>query len=252
MSLSRRERVLIFTAVLALLAACFVWFMYLPQQARIDAAQADQAQLKQEKTRLEAIRKKQEVTTPVNNDLAIVNEQLPAQQEMIPVLKFLDKSTQKCDVYFTSLEYKGAKEDEKEETKTLTFTVETSGSIFDLIDFLKELLSSPRFISVEDVALTASKAEKTNAADIEEREPVYYIAPPGIPQAKLDRVKIEIEEEEETVSQVEQPVADSFIPDEFTMKVTINAYYYPDQPANPDQKKTANDGTEKKDDQGRI
>ena len=57
-------------------------------------------------------------------------------------------------------------------------------------------------------------------------------------------------------SQLEQRVAESFIPDKFDMKVTINAYYVPEQPINgedsggtqtdapTDQTKNADDDSE--------
>ena len=231
MSLSQREKTLIVIAVYALAIFCFVMFLYLPGQAKIAALQADNQQLTQEQTRLEAIRQKQEQSKPVDetSDLAMVKEQLPTEQEMIPVLKFLDETTNKCDVELASLEYRGAREDEGA-ARTLTFAVETSGSIFDLIDFLQQLLASPRFISVADISLNACKAENTSDSE-KESTPTYYIAPPGIPQAKLERVKVEVEEVESDGAP-ERRVADSFIPDQFDMKVTINAYYYPEEPAN--------------------
>lgn len=151
---------------------------------------------------------------------------------MIPVLKFLDESTPKCDIELSSLEYRGAKEGEEGQTRSLTFAVDTSGSIFDLIDFLQELQTAPRFISVADVSLNACKSEQSSTAEDGESTPTYYIAPPGIPQAKLDRVKIEIVEEKAANEQPERRVADSFTPDEFDMKVTIIAYYAPEQPVN--------------------
>ncbi len=216
MNLSPRERTMIVVAAYALAFFCFIWFLYLPLQSRTADLQADNQQLIQEKTRLEAIRKKQEQQTPVSegSELAAVNQQLPAQEELIPVLKYLNESSKKCGVELGSLEYRGSKESDGEEARILTFAVETSGSIFDLIDFLQQLLEAPRFIDSE-----------------KESTPTYYIAPPGIPQAKLERVKVEVEEVESDGAP-ERRVADSFIPDQFDMKVTINAYYYPEEPAN--------------------
>lgn len=232
MNLSPRERTMIVVAAYALAFFCFVWFLYLPLQSRTADLQADNQQLIQEKTRLEAIRKKQEQQTPVSegSELAAVNQQLPAQEELIPVLKYLNESSKKCGVELGSLEYRGSKESDGEEARILTFAVETSGSIFDLIDFLQQLLEAPRFISVADISLNACKAENTSDSE-KESTPTYYIAPPGIPQAKLERVKVEVEEVESDGAP-ERRVADSFIPDQFDMKVTINAYYYPEEPAN--------------------
>ena len=229
MSLSQREKTLMVIAVYALAIFCFVMFLYLPGQAKIATLQADNQQLTLEQTQLEAILQKQEQSKPVDEtiDLAMVKEQLPTEQEMIPVLKFLDETTNKCDVELASLEYRGAREDEGA-ARTLTFAVETSGSIFDLIDFLQELLAAPRFISVANVSFNACKAENISGS-VEESIPTYYIAPPGIPQAKLERVKVEIEEAQPS-GETNQRVADSFIPDQFDMKVTINAYYSPEQP----------------------
>lgn len=236
MNLSPRERTMIVVAAYALAFFCFVWFLYLPLQSRTADLQADNQQLIQEKTRLEAIRKKQEQQTPVSegSELAAVNQQLPAQEELIPVLKYLNESSKKCGVELGSLEYRGSKESDGEEARILTFAVETSGSIFDLIDFLQQLLEAPRFISVADISLNACKAE--NTSDSNESTPTYYIAPPGIPQAKLERVKIEIEEPD---SEPDKRVADSFIPDQFDMKVTINAYYSPEDPDQAAESNTA-------------
>jgi len=231
MSLSQREKTMVVIAVYALAFFCFVWFLYLAQQDRTASLQAENQQLSQEKMRLEAIRKKQEQQAPVSEggELTSVKEQLPTQEEMIPVLKYLNDSSKECNVELASLEYRGTKKDEGA-ARTLTFAVETSGSIFDLIDFLQQLLASPRFISVADISLNACKAENTSDSE-KESTPTYYIAPPGIPQAKLERVKVEVEEVESDGAP-ERRVADSFIPDQFDMKVTINAYYYPEEPAN--------------------
>ena len=73
---------------------------------------------------------------------------------------------------------------------------------------------------------------KIPATPEKESTPTYYIAPSReFPQAKLERVKGEVEEVESDGAP-ERRVADSFIPDQFDMKVTINAYYYPEEPAN--------------------
>ncbi len=236
MSLSQREKTMVVIAVYALAFFCFVWFLYLPQQDRTASLQAENQQLSQEKMRLEAIRKKQEQQAPVSEggELTSVKEQLPTQEEMIPVLKYLNDSSKECNVELASLEYRGTKKDEGA-ARTLTFAVETSGSIFDLIDFLQQLLASPRFISVADISLNACKAENTSDSE-KESTPTYYIAPPGIPQAKLERVKIEIEEPD---SEPDKRVADSFIPDQFDMKVTINAYYSPEDPDQAAESNTA-------------
>ncbi len=230
MSLSQREKTMVVIAVYALAFFCFVWFLYLPQQDRTASLQAENQQLSQEKMRLEAIRKKQEQQAPVSEggELTSVKEQLPTQEEMIPVLKYLNDSSKECNVELASLEYRGTKKDEGA-ARTLTFAVETSGSIFDLIDFLRELLAAPRFISVANVSFNACRAESISGSSDEESIPTYYIAPPGIPQAKLERVKVEIEETQ-TSGDTNERVADSFIPDQFDMKVTINAYYSPEQP----------------------
>jgi len=238
MNLSPRERTMIVVAAYALAFFCFVWFLYLPLQSRTADLQADNQQLIQEKTRLEAIRKKQEQQTPVSegSELAAVNQQLPAQEELIPVLKYLNESSKKCGLELASLEYRGAKGDEGA-ARTLTFAVETSGSIFNLIDFLQQLMAAPRFISVADISLNACKAENTSDSE-KESTPTYYIAPPGIPQAKLERVKVEVEEVESDGAP-ERRVADSFIPDQFDMKVTINAYYSPEDPDQAAESNTA-------------
>jgi len=260
MSLSQREKTMVVIAVYALAFFCFVWFLYLPQQDRTASLQAENQQLSQEKMRLEAIRKKQEQQAPVSEggELTSVKEQLPTQEEMIPVLKYLNDSSKECNVELASLEYRGTKKDEGA-ARTLTFAVETSGSIFDLIDFLQQLLAAPRFISVADISLNACKAENTSDSE-KESTPTYYIAPPGIPQAKLERVKVEVEEVESDGAP-ERRVADSFIPDQFDMKVTINAYYSPEQPASAAESKAsakadtapeAGEGAENDDSEGRI
>ena len=238
MSLSQREKTMVVIAVYALAFFCFVWFLYLPQQDRTASLQAENQQLSQEKMRLEAIRKKQEQQAPVSEggELTSVKEQLPTQEEMIPVLKYLNDSSKECNVELASLEYRGTKKDEGA-ARTLTFAVETSGSIFDLIDFLQQLLAAPRFISVADISLNACKAENTSDSE-KESTPTYYIAPPGIPQAKLERVKVEVEEVESDGAP-ERRVADSFIPDQFDMKVTINAYYSPEDPDQAAESNTA-------------
>lgn len=261
MMLSQREKGLIVLAVFTLAIFVFIRFIYLPGQDRIADLEATNQQLAQEQLRLAAILQQQDEGLPVeeSSDLDLVSEQLPTQEEMIPVLRFLDESTRKFDVELSSLEYRGAKEGEEGQTRTLTFTVDTSGSIFDLTDFLQELLTAPRFISVADVSLNGRKVERNSVATEEENIPTYYIAPPGVPQAKLERVKVEIVDELSNGSQLEQRVAESFIPDKFDMKVTINAYYVPEQPINGEDSggtltDAPTDQTEKSDDdsEGRI
>ena len=108
-----------------------------------------------------------------------------------------------------------------------------------------ELEKAERLISVEDVSFNAVKAEAQETAEaVEPGPPAYYIAPPGIPEAKLQRIKFEVVEEKETpVVDSEKPVAGSFDPGKFEMKLTINAYYAgPDKVA---ESKTTDDSGNK-------
>jgi len=230
MNLSPREKTLVVIAIYAWVLFCFVRFLYLPQHTELTTLQAENQQLTQEKMRMEASMQKQgqQASANVGSELAAIKEQLPIQEEMIPVLKYINYSIQECDVELTSLEYQGVKENE-EAVRTLTFVVEITGSIFNLVDLLQQLLAAPRFISVADISLDACHMGNTSVTE-EEKTPIYYIVPPGIPSAQLEKVKVNVEEVES--GEGNPRVADSFLPDQFYMKLTINAYYLPEQLAN--------------------
>ncbi len=230
MNMTNRNQILILGTVIILVVFAFFRFAYMPNREEIQSLSSTQQDLQQQKERLEKVVKK---TPAARQDLeqkfANLNKRLPTEDELVPLLTILDDSCKKYKVPLSSLDYKGAEQKSPNGSQTLVFTVATKGKVSQLFDFLNELETNQRLISVLDVSLSAVKAEqtKTTAAAVESGPPAYYIAPPGMPQAKLQRVTFEIADTEEVVAntQAEVPVAASFVPDSFEMKITINSYY---------------------------
>ncbi len=232
MNISRRDQILLLGLIMVLAAFAFFRFSYMPAREEIQSLSATRQELQQEKENLEKVA----LQTPaarqdVEQKFANLNKRLPTEDELVPLLTILDNSCKKFKVPLSSLDYKGAEQKDANGAQTLVFTVGIKGKVSQLFDFLNELENNQRLISVLDVSLNAVKAEQQNTTTVESGPPAYYIAPPGMPQAKLQRVTFELEETEPAVSQAEIPVAASFVPDSFDMKITINAYYAAQSPA---------------------
>lgn len=248
MNLSRRDQILlIFLIAVSLMGVGFYCLIYLPLSQEIQTFTESNQQLQMEKERLQVQIKKGLVKTEDTEDeFAYLNKRLPTEDEMIPLLTMLDKTVGKYKLPFVSLDYKGAEKADATGVQTLVFTISTRGKMMLLLDFLNDLENAERIISVEDVSFNAVKVEKEEPTEKVEAEvgaetelgpPAYYIAPPGIPEAKLQRVKFEVAEKKESTTSgsapapapadIERPVAESFIPDSFEMKVTIKTYYAP-------------------------
>ena len=226
MNITKRDQALLLGMVIILIAFAFFRFVYMPNRGEIQSLSTTRQELQQEKERLETVVKKSPATLKDNTEkFANLNKRLPTEDEVVPLLTVLDNSCKKYKIPLASLDYKGAEQKEPSGAQTLVFTVGSKGKISQLFDFLNELETNQRLISVLDVSLTAVKAKKVNTSVDENNPPAYYIAPPGIPQAKLQRVIFEVEEAAEAPGEAEQPLAASFIPDSFDMKITINAYY---------------------------
>lgn len=256
MNISKRDQYLLMGLVIIVAIFVFVRFIYMPAQEEIQTLKTTQKELQQEKKQLE----KMIPQTSADKDKTemknvTLNQRLPKEDEMVPLLTVLDNSCKKYKVPLISLEYRGAeaKKDEQSQSgaQTLVFTVTTKGKVSQLFDFLNALENEQRLISVLDVSLNAVKIEKIDVATDENEPPAYYIAPPGMPEAKLQRVKFEVEETEESTD-ANQPVAVTLVPDTFEMKITINTYYAPEattiQPQKDADKAGSNDSTSKQDD----
>ncbi len=248
MNLSRRDQALLVFLIVVLCGFVFFWFVYLPVNKEIQTLTAHNEQLQIDKERLQVqIKKGPAKTEDAEDKFAHLDKRLPTEDEMIPLLTMLDETIGKYNLPFASLDYKGAEKPSETGAQTLVFTIGTKGRLMLLLDFLNDLENAERLISVEDVSFNAVKAENVEKQEtaVDPGPPTYYIAPPGIPEAKLQRIKFEVVEEKETTSATttdsERPVAESFMPDNFEMKVTINAYYAtPDKVAengNADAKK---------------
>jgi len=255
-NLSQRDQALLVFLIVILIGFGFYRLLYLPINEEIKTITASNQQLQMEKESLQAKVKKVPAKPEQTEDKnANLNKRLPTDDEMIPLLTMLNETVGKHNLPFASLDYRGEekpsnlieqalaeiipqKESKKEKehesgVKTLVFNIGTKGQITQLLNFLDELEKAERLISVEDVSFNAVKAEAQETAEVvEPGPPAYYIAPPGIPEAKLQRIKFEVvEEKAETPTESEKPVADSFMPGIFEMKMTIKAYYAPDKTA---------------------
>lgn len=226
MNLSRRDQALLAFLVIILIGFIFYRLVYVPINQEIQTITESNQELQLDKQRLEVEVKKGPAKTEETKDkFAHLDKRLPTEDEIIPLLTMLDETTGKHNLPFASLDYKGAEKPGETGAQTLVFNIGTKGKIMQLLDFLHELESAERLISVEDVSFSGVKAEAVVETDAEEPgPPAYYIAPPEIPQAKLKRIRFEIVEEKETKTDIERPVADSFMPDNFEMKLTIKTY----------------------------
>ncbi len=226
MNITKRDQILLLGMIIIIITFAFFRFVYMPTREEIQTLSTTQQELQQEKKHLETVAKKpQNVRKDIEQKFANLNKRLPTEDELVPLLTALDDSCKKFQVPLTSMDYKGAEQKDPSGAQTLVFTVATKGKITQLFDFLNELETNQRLISVLDVSLTALKAEKVDTSTVESGPPTYYIAPPGMPQAKLQRVTFEIKDTAEVANEAEIPVAASFAPDRFEMKITINAYY---------------------------
>lgn len=233
MDLSRRDQALLAFLIVILIGFAFYRLLYLPISQEIQTLTESNQQLQMEKERLQVEGKKEPAKTEETEDkFAHLDKRLPTQDEIIPLLTMLNDTIGKHGLPFASLDYKGAEKPSETGAQILVFNIGTKGKIMQLLDFLNDLENAERLISVEDVSFSGVKAEKQET-DVEEEPgpPTYYIAPPGIPEAKLQRIKFEVVDEKETTTDSEKPVAESFMPDHFEMKITIKAYYAGDDKA---------------------
>ena len=228
MNLSRRDQYLLALLVVILIGFGFFRLAYMPMSKEIKTVIATNQQLQLDKQELQAqVKQHPKKTEETEDKFAHLNKRLPTEDEMIPLLTMLDETTGKYGLPFASLDYKGAEKPDETGAQTLVFAIGTKGKIAELFNFLDELEKAERLISVEDVSFNAVKTEaQVTAEAVEPGPPAYYIAPPGIPEAKLQRIKFEVVDgAAELSTQSERPVADSFMPGKFEMKMTIKAYY---------------------------
>ncbi|HNX27972.1 MAG TPA: type 4a pilus biogenesis protein PilO [Syntrophomonadaceae bacterium] len=228
MNISRRDQGLLVVLIILLLGLAFYRFVYAPAGEDIKAATASNQELQLEKQRLTEVINAPAKPGDAEDKFTNLDKRLPTEDEMIPLLNLLDETIAECDLPFASLDYKGA-EPNPSGVQTLVFTVGVKGSVYQLLNLLTMLENSDRLISVEDVSFTGVKLEQQQAgvSEAESGPPVYYIQPPGIPEAKLQRIKLEVVQEETptAAAEPEQPVASSFLADNYDMKFTIKAYY---------------------------
>jgi len=247
MKLSRRDQSLLALMVIILIGFGFYWFVYLPMNKDIKTFSSSNQELQTQIKDLQTQVKKAPTSTGSTEDrFAHLDKRLPTGDEMIPLLTMLDETAGKHKLPFASMDYRGAEQPDATGAQTLVFSMSTKGKITQLLEFLDDLEKAERLISVEDVSFDALKIEtqQTAAVEVEKGPPTYYIAPPGIPEAKLQRIKFEVVEEKETpVVDSEKPVASSFDPGKFEMKLTINAYYAGPDKAN--KSKTTDDSDNK-------
>lgn len=232
MVLSRRDQGLLVFLVILLLGVAFYRFVYEPTSKEITSIAADNQQLELEKQRLTVIKNTTPTSTPKDQEdlFAGLDKRLPLEAELIPLLTMLDETIADCKLPFASLDYKGA-ETNPAGAQTLFFTVGVKGSVYQLFNLLTQLEDADRLVTVEHISFTGVKVEpKSESSEGESSPPVYYIEPPGIPEAKLQRIKVEVVQEESDSAEEsqEKPVAQSFLKNNYDMKLTIKSYYAAD------------------------
>lgn len=228
MNISRRDQGLLVIMILLLLGAGFFRFVYMPKSQEIQTLNAASHELELEKMRLTEIKNAPVKPGEGEDEFAHLDKSLPSQEELVPLLTLLDDTITECKLPFGSLDYKGASAG-PDGVNTLVFNVGVKGSVYQLLNLLTKLENTERLISVGDVSFSGVKKEapQSSAVESEGSPPVYYIEPPGIPEAKLQRIKLEVvaEETQSSASEPEKPVASTFLADNYDMKITIKAYY---------------------------
>lgn len=228
-NLSRRDQILSGFLILLIIGLIFFRFLFLPTNQEIKSFSQENLELKAEIKNLEA---QIEQTPPKQKDseesYADLDIRLPSDGDMIALLSFLDDTSAQYGLYLDSIDFRGAEELDEVDANNLVFNIATKGAINSLLKYLHELENADRLISVGDVSLDALKIEKLSSQDasLEPKAPSYYISPPGIPEAKLQRIKLEVVEEENyDYSEAEKTVASGIDKGNYALKLTIRAYY---------------------------
>lgn len=235
MQISRRERILMFIGLYVIMAMAFIWFFYLPQSEEVETLKNNNQALTIEKQNLAAQHQKlkREQASPVSAEVQNLHLRIPDDQELLPLLKFIDQTTAECKIPFVSVEYQASESTEKApaEVRIVTFRVGTSGNIYGLIDFLRKVKEAPRLMAIEDIRFNACKAESGGAApvEVESGPPAYYIPPPDVPEAKLERVRFIIQEVPQQPTQANKVTrqAESIVAGQYDLGFTVVAYYAP-------------------------
>lgn len=238
MQISRRERILLFVALYVVMSFAFIWFFYLPQSEEMETLKSNNQTLTIQKQKLAAQHRKQqqEKASPESLQAQDLKARVPEETELIPLLKFIDQTTIDCNIPFISVGYQADKGDKNApaEVRIVTMDVGTTGNIYDLVEFLRRLKAAPRLMAVEDIRFQAMKLESGGssapAPQAESGPPAYYIPPPDVPEAKLERIRFIIEEKEtQSAPAVSRNAtqAESIAAGQYTMSFTVVAYYSP-------------------------
>ncbi len=226
MNLSQRDKVLLVFLIIILLGAGFYFLSYAPTSKEINLLASANRDLQKEVVNLQ---------TEINNspppqdvgEGETIDNRLPNEDEMIPLMTMLNETLNKNQLPFKSFDYRGTDKISDNGVWGMTFVITTTGKLIPLLDFINELENAERLISIEDVSFNGVKADTiSEISDSEAGPPTYYIAPPGIPEGKLQRIKFEIvDAPDEIAADTEKPVAGTFELDVFDMRLTIKAYY---------------------------
>lgn len=226
MNLSKRDRNLLAFLIIVLLGAGFYFLSYAPTSKEITVLASANRDLQKEAIDLQ---------TEINNapppaeldGKETIDNRLPNEDEMIPLMTMLDETLTKDKLPFKSFDYRGTDKVTDNGVWGMTFVITTTGKLIPLLDFINELENAERLISIENVSFSGVKAERDpELSEAEAGPPAYYIAPPGIPEGKLQRIKFEIvDAPDEIAADTEKPVAGTFELDVFDMRLTIKAYY---------------------------
>ena len=108
MNISRRDQGLLAVLVIILVGALFFRFMYMPNNAKIQALNSDNQELELEKMRLTELKNVPVQSNDDEDEFAHLDKRLPTNDELIPLLTLLDDTINECKLPFGSLDYRGA------------------------------------------------------------------------------------------------------------------------------------------------
>lgn len=248
MTMSRREKILIFALIVIFITYLFARLIYIPNIKEIQALETDKQNLVLQKQKLETIREQQAKSPDKQEkeleELEVLRTRVPLHDDLLPLMRFINNAAGQSNLLMLSLTYSAGETKPESGVAKITFNVGTSGSFCALINFLQILYDSPRLINIEDISLDAVKKEAVQISEADKSAPSYYIPPPAVPEAKGSRKKVEvIEKEYLSQSAPEARASDSLLRGTFKMNLKLTMYYFAgdgDTPAADSQKKPVN------------
>ena len=160
-NIKQRDWAIIFIVLSVIGAGLWYWFMYRPTQENIAALEDEIARLNTQVERGEAARDNlptlRLAVAELEQDRREFLAQLPLESEVADLIESLRLSASEADVVIDSLGQGGGGED-IQDVRPIGFSLATTGSFAETMDFLSTLETMQRFTKINQVSLSASEA----------------------------------------------------------------------------------------------